>query len=173
MCHGGLSRFGPTALGLWTARTSCCPGSASLSRSVWRQAMERQKTGISLARWPLLEGKRASRFSESLAIGCPGRSCYPGAPAGDIRRAVAQSPIGLSDHSPPRAVYSDIGLLHQIRVVLLLRYFDRHRSPAVVRRIRFPRHRIYARAVVVGSGRRRHGNIGYTNTGRLSSRKHI
>ena len=68
----------------------------------------------------------------------------------------AVAPLPVAAHPEPVAIrVSDVEWLHQIRVVLLLRYFDRDGSRAVVRRVRLPGHRIHAPAVVVGARRRR------------------
>ena len=86
-------------------------------------------------------------------MNCPWASVFPRSASGPSTNCSAgPSSLGRSDPSPPRAVYSDMGWLHQIRVVLLLRYFDRQGgSGAVVGRVGFPRHRVQADAVVVGS----------------------
>ena len=51
----------------------------------------------------------------------------------------AVAPLPVAAHPEPVAIrVSDVEWLHQIRVVLLLRYLDRDGSRAVVRRVRFP-----------------------------------
>ena len=64
----------------------------------------------------------------------------------------AVAPLPVAAHPEPAASrVSDVEWLHQIRVVLLLRYFDRRGPRAIVRRVGFPRHRVHAQAVVVRS----------------------